>query len=110
MDAPSDTGPSGNRISGSGMIALAIVAGAFILAWGGGDEEPRYQLAASGTAVYRMDTDSGEIIACTERGCARVQQPDRAQTLGPIGIRIPGGSQDAGQKALPAPETNQGSQ
>ena len=57
--------PPPNRISGSGMIALAIVAGAFILAWGGGDDEPRYQLAASGSAVYRIDTDSCEIIACT---------------------------------------------
>ena len=102
--------PSGNRISGSGAIALAIVAAALVLAWGGGNDEPRYQLAASGSAVYRMDTDSGEIIACTERGCARVQQPDRAQTLGPIGVRISGGSKDAGQKALPAPESNQGSQ
>lgn len=102
--------PPENRISGSGMIALAIVAAAAILAWSGGDDEPRYELAASESAIYRMDTDSGEIIACTERGCARVQQPDRAGTLGPIGFRINGGSDEAERKALPAPETNQGSQ
>jgi hypothetical protein len=102
--------PTQPRISGSGMIALAIVAGAFILAWGGGDDEPRYQLASSDSAVYRMDTDSGEIIACTERGCARVQQPDRAATLGPIGFRVNGGSKDAEQKALPAPESDKAEQ
>ena len=102
--------PAQPRISGNGMIALAIVAGAFVLSWGGGDDEPRYQLAASGTAVYRMDTDSGEIIACTASGCARVQQPDRAATLGPIGFRINGGSDEAEQNALPASEANEGSQ
>jgi hypothetical protein len=83
--------PPVNRFSGSGPIALAIVAAALILAWSGGGDEPRYQLAASGSAVYRMDTDSGEIIACTERGCARVEAPDRAKTLGAIELRLPGG-------------------
>ena len=101
--------PPVNRFAGSGPIALAIVAAALILAWSG-DDEPRYQLAASGTAVYRMNTDSGELIACTERGCARFQQPDRAGTLCPFGFRINGDSKEAGQKALPAPESNQGAQ
>jgi hypothetical protein len=94
------------RMPGTGALALAIVAAALILAWGGGKDEPRYQLAASGSAVYRMDSDSGELIACTERGCARVEAPDRAKTLGAIELRLPGGRQQAGQKALPAPETN----
>jgi hypothetical protein len=92
--------PTNPRISGNGMIALAIVAGAFILAWGGGDDEPRYQLAASGTAVYRMDTDSGEMIACTTSGCARVEAPDRSKTLGAIELRLPGGrEQEPAQNA-----------
>ena len=86
MDQPSD-----NRLSGSGPIAVAIVLAALILGYTGGDEQPRYQLAASGTAVYRMNTDSGELIACTERGCARVEPPDRAKTLGAIELRLPGG-------------------
>ena len=84
--------PPVNRFAGSGPIALAIVAAALILAWSGGDDEPRYQLAASGTAVYRMNTDSGEMIACTPSGCARVEAPDRSKTLGAIELRLPGGS------------------
>lgn len=76
------------------MIALAIVTGAFIVSWGGGDDEPRYELAASGSAVYRMDTDSGEIIACTERGCARVEEPDRSKTMRGLQLRLPGGREE----------------
>jgi hypothetical protein len=38
-----------------------------------------------------MDSDSGEMIACTERGCARVEAPDRSKTLGAIELRLPGG-------------------
>jgi hypothetical protein len=82
--------PPVNRFAGSGPIALAIVAAALIIAWSG-DDEPRYQLAASSTAVYRMSTDSGELLACTERGCARVEAPDRSKTLGAIELRLPGG-------------------
>jgi hypothetical protein len=83
--------PGDNRFAGSGPIALAIVVAAFILSLGSDRDEPRYQLAASGTAVFRMDSDSGEMIACTERGCARVEAPDRSKTLGAIELRLPGG-------------------
>ena len=63
---------------GNAVIAVAIVAAAFIVSWGGSGEQPRYQLAASDAAVYRMDTDSGELIACVPTGCTRVEAPDRA--------------------------------
>ena len=87
--------PTDSRLGGSGPIALAIVAAAFILTFANGKQEPRYQLAASAGGVYRMDTDSGEIIACTNRGCARVEAPDRAKTLGAIELRLPGGKDRA---------------
>jgi hypothetical protein len=91
--------PPVNRFTGSGPIALAIVAAALIIAWSG-DDEPRYELAASGTAVYRMNTDSGELIACTPSGCARVEAPDRSKTLGAIELRLPGGrEQEPAQNA-----------
>ena len=96
--------PDGNRIGGSGQIALAIIAAAFIFGFTSGGDEPRYQLAASGSAVYRMNSDSGEIIACTASGCVRVEEPDRAKQLGSIGLRLPGGAKPdraEDKKALP---------
>jgi hypothetical protein len=83
------------------IIAAAIVGAAFILSWGMSSSEPRYQLASSGDAVVRMDTDSGELIACTAQGCKSVQPPARARTFGPLTVEI---GDDAEKKAplLPA--------
>jgi hypothetical protein len=102
MSTPSEE----RRDRGSGIIAAAIVGAALILSWGMSGSEPRYQLAASGDAVVRMDTDSGEMIACTAQRCSRVQPPDRARTLGPLTVEI--GDSDE-PKALPAP-ANQAAQ
>jgi hypothetical protein len=82
MANPSDRGLGNNNA----LLAAAIVVAAAILSWGGPDEAPRYQLAASESGVYRMNTDSGEIIGCGIQGCNRVQEPDRAKTLGLFGI------------------------
>ena len=70
------------------LIAGAIVAASLILSWGMSGSQPHYQLAASGNAIVRMNTDSGEIIACTTGGCSRVEAPDRAKTLGAVGIKM----------------------
>jgi hypothetical protein len=48
---------------------------------------PRYQLAGSGGSVVRMDTDSGELIACDKQGCVEVQEPDRAKTFEALGLK-----------------------
>lgn len=88
---------------GSALIAAAIVGAALILSWGMSGSAPRYQLAASGDTVVRMDTDSGELLACNRQRCARVQPPARAKTFGPLTFQV-GGSEE--QPALPAPETN----
>ena len=83
---------------GSAFIAAAILGAAMILSWGGPDE--RYQLASSGDGVVRMDTDSGEMIACNAQRCSRVQPPARARSFGPVTFEI---GDDAEKKAPPAP-------
>ena len=85
---------------GSGMIAAAIVGAALILSWGMSGSEPRYQLASAGDAVVRMDTDSGELIACNAQRCSRVEPPARARTFGPLTIEVGDGAE---RKAPQAP-------
>lgn len=89
---------------GSAILAAAIVGAALILSWGMSKSEPRYQIASSEGAVVRMDTDSGEMIACTAQRCSRVQPPDRARTFGPLTVEI-GGSENQAKGPSPA---NQG--
>lgn len=92
--------PSDDR-KGSSIIAAAIVGAALILSWGMSRSEPRYQLASSGEAVVRMDTDSGEMIACNVQRCNRVRPPDRARTFGPLTIEI-GDSEEQAKPPAPA--------
>ena len=93
--------PDGDRRDhrGSAFIAAAILGAAMILSWDGPDE-PRYQLASSGDGVVRMDTDSGEMIACNAQRCSRVQPPARARSFGPVTFEI---GDDAEKKAPPVP-------
>lgn len=79
---------AGPKMREGALIAAAIVVGSLILSWGGGNSEPRYQIAGSGDSVVRMDTDSGEMIACSNSGCVQVQEPDRTQNFGIVGIRV----------------------
>ena len=89
-----------HRDRGPGIIAAAIVGAALILSWGMSRSEPRYQLASAGDGVVRMDTDSGEMIACNAQRCTRVRPASRATTLGPLTIEV---GEDAEKKAPPAP-------
>lgn len=88
---------------GSILIAASVIGAALVLSWGMSSSQPRYQLAGSGDTVVRMDTDSGEMIACNQQRCARVEPPARAKTFGPLTIEM--GSDD--KPALPPPEQNQ---
>ena len=99
MDGPQPPRPATER--GSAMIAAAIVAAALVIYWGM-PEEPRYQVAGSGSAVVRLDTNSGEMIACEMQRCARIMAPDRAKTIGAIGFQ-----RTTPQKQLPAPANSQ---
>ena len=96
MTTPTDDRPD----RGSALIAAAIVGAALILSWGMSSSEPRYQLASSGGEIVRMDTDSGEMIACNAQRCNRIQPPDRAKTFGPLTVEI---GDSKGQDKLPAP-------
>jgi len=83
------------------LIAGAIVAAALIVSWGMSSSQPKYQLAASGDTVVRMDTDSGELIACNQQRCARVEPPDRAKTFGPLTVQYDSKPEAALPKAEP---------
>lgn len=90
------------RNKGSAIIGAAIVAAALILSWGNSRNEQRYQIASSGDGVVRMDTDSGEMIACDMQRCTRIMEPDRAKT-----IKLFDGGASKSRSALPPPSNNQ---
>ena len=96
MSSPNDE----HRDRGLGIIAAAIVGAALILSWGMSGSESRYQLASAGDAVVRMDTDSGELIACNAQRCNRIEPPARAKTFGPLTVEV---GDDEQNKALPSP-------
>jgi hypothetical protein len=98
MDNP-PPGP-GRSDRGSTIIAGAILAASLVLYWGMSNSAPRYQLAASGSSIVRMDTDSGAVISCDAQRCRQIQPPDRARTLGAIGIEI-GRDENGTQTKLP---------
>jgi hypothetical protein len=87
MDQPRPEDP--RRVSGSALVAGAIVAAALILSWGMSGAKPKYELAGTGSSVVRMDTDSGELIACDKQGCTEIQEPDRAKTAEALGLKAP---------------------
>lgn len=95
MEPPSQEPP--RRVSGSSIIAAAIVAAALILSWDRSGSTPHYQIAGSGIGVVRLDTDSGELIACDMQRCVRVQEPDRAKTAEALGLK----QQPAGNDSAP---------
>ena len=88
----------GNRRNA--ITAAAIVGAALIVSWGMSSSEPRYQLASSGDGVVRMDSDSGEMIACNAQRCSKIEPPSRARSFGPLTIEV---GEEAEKKAPPAP-------
>ena len=94
-------GPRNAAERGRTLIAAAIVAASLIVYWGM-PEAPRYQIAASGTAVIRLDNDSGEMIACDVQRCTRIMAPDRAKT-----IKLFEGGAGKSPPALPPPQNQQ---
>ena len=84
-------------------IAAAILGASLIISWGMGNDEPRYQIAGSGDSVVRLDTDSGEMLACNARQCVRVEGPAREKVLGPLKVVV---DKTETREALPAPASN----
>lgn len=58
-----------------GLIGLGVYGGSS----GGGDEAVDYQIATSGDGrtVYRVNTDSGSIVACRDNHCWLMQRGSR---------------------------------
>jgi len=73
-----------DNVGGNALLAAAIICGALILSWGSPSSVPHYQLAASGNAIVRLDTDSGALIACDLQACHQIQAAAPKQTLNPI--------------------------
>src|SRR3712207_3944477 len=96
MDRPEGPAP---RMREGALIAASIVAAAVILSWGMANSAPRYELAGAGDTVVRMNTDSGELIACDRQACRRIEPPDRAKRFGPVGIEF---GRDDEPRQLPA--------
>lgn len=82
------------------LIAGSIVAAALILSWGMPRSTPKYQLAASGGMIVRLNTESGILMVCNQQRCTRVEPTRRSKSFGPLTFE-----QDAkAEPALPTAE------
>jgi hypothetical protein len=95
---PRPTPPAVDR--GSALIAAALVGAALIVSWGVSGSEQRYQIAGSGDAIVRLDTDSGEMLACNRQTCVKLEAATREKRFGPVGVVI---NDTPSKSALPAP-------
>jgi hypothetical protein len=61
------------------IVTAIVIAGGLIAlgAYTSGREGPRYQVAADNGRVYRINTDSGTVIACENEHCAIVLEHGR---------------------------------
>jgi len=101
---------NGRLPQGNGVIAAGIVIAALILAWGSPSKEPRFQIAGSGNGVVRLDTDSGEMLACDMQGCRRIELPMRTKIWGPVTLQVGDdrkSPQQQQQQAQPLPPPKQ---
>jgi hypothetical protein len=67
------------RLSGALVIAGGLIAFGIYSASGGGSEAPKYQAFAAGGEVFRVNTESGTIIACNSVRCTIILE--RGQDL-----------------------------
>lgn len=105
------TGPtSAEQIDGvvRKLVTAIVIAGAIIgLAIYSQDGPPRYQVAADGERVYRINTDSGTVIACEGDKCAIVLQRGQelldALPVKALPAPAPGPAVSAGNEAAAIP-------
>jgi hypothetical protein len=100
MDGSPNPPDRGER--GPMAIAAAILGASLIISWGMGNGGPRYQIAGSADSVVRLDTDSGEMLACNAQQCVRVEGPTREKVLGPLKVVV---DKTERREALPSPAT-----
>ena len=104
------------RLSGALVIAGALVAFGI---YSTQEEEQTYQAFAVGGEVFRLNTDSGTIIACNGTRCMRVLERDQelvkdqgatlfkptlAQSTTQPAPQLPAPAQPQAAPALPAPK------
>ena len=82
----------GRRLGGAIVIAGALVG--IGLYAGSGEDGPKYQAFAADGEVFRVNTESGTIIACNASRCARILQR---------GQELEDGAGNSLFKAAPAP-------
>ena len=94
----------GRRIGGALVLGGALIGVGMYWSGDSGDEAPTYQAFAADGEVFRVNTDSGTIIACNSARCTVVLQ--RGQELedeqGNTLFRVPPSAQ-APAAQLPAP-------
>jgi hypothetical protein len=93
------------RLSGALVIAGGLIAFGIYSASGGGSEAPKYQAFAAGGEVFRVNTESGTIIACNSVRCTIILErgQDLAEGQGNSLFKLPAPpAQPAAQ--LPAPQ------
>lgn len=73
-----------DNVGSNALLAAAIICGALILTWNSSSSVPRYQLATSGNAIVRLDTDSGALIACDLQACHQIEAAAPGQSLNPL--------------------------
>ena len=92
------------RLSGALMLAGGLI-GLGLYAGSGGQEAPEYQIYAADGEVFRLNLDSGSIIACNAQRCMQVLKPgaDLAEGQRNTLFTVPPAQQlPAGQPSAPA--------
>jgi hypothetical protein len=100
-----DISPDQAANRNSVLIAGSIVAAALILSWGMPRSTPKYQLAASGDMIVRLNTESGILMVCNPQRCSRVEPGRHSESFGPITIEHEGSATPALPKAEPQKNT-----
>lgn len=98
----------GRRIGGALVLGGALIG--IGLYWGGdsGDQAQRYQAFAADGEVFRVNTDSGTIIACNSTRCTKILESGQelADEQGNTLFRVPP-APSAPAAQLPAPAASQ---
>jgi hypothetical protein len=97
------------RLSGALVIAGGLIALGIYSASGGGDEAPTYQAIAADGEVFRLNTESGTLIACNGSRCMRVLERGQDLAEGQAETLFKGPPAPAAPAAqLPAPAVQPG--
>lgn len=94
------------RVSGALMLAGLLIGLGLYAGRGGSQEAPEYQIYAADGEVFRLNLDSGSIIACNAQRCMQVLKPgqDLADGQRNTLFTVPPAQQlPAGQPSAPAP-------